>query len=180
MIRPLRRQRSFAFSFVLAAIVFLVGGVAFWFGLRAFRAQADYRSAQATSLDFSDLSETVDAHALPGIAVLRSSAGDIGRATRTFAEGSATIDLLVALPPLIDPHVEYGVWLVKQGLSDVVDIGALTLRADGTWSGVFLVGPVVGVVDPALYDEIVIMIEERDGNAAPSGDKVGEGTWEDG
>lgn len=162
---------------LIILVLLVLGGSAFWFGLRAFRAHADEK-VQKSGNEF--LQEEALADALQGIssiATLSSSSGDVGRAARTLHAGIATIDILVALPAVDSSAYEYRVWLVKNGLADVVDVGALVPRADGTFAGVFTAGPATGVVDPVLFSKIVIMLEPRDGDSSPSGMKVSEGGW---
>ncbi|MEK9156824.1 MAG: hypothetical protein AAB448_01655 [Patescibacteria group bacterium] len=179
MIHPLRSKSRRIGPAVLICVLLLGGGSAFWFGLQAFRTHADEQSQEDASDTVLEDALDTSLQNLPSIASLISSsgAGDIGRATRVIHEHVATIDVLVALPAADTSVYEYHVWLVKDGLADVVDIGVLTARADGTWAGVFTAGPATGVVDPALFSEVVIMLEPRDGNDAPSGMKVGEGKW---
>lgn len=176
--RNAHSRRRTALPLVLVGLVFVGGVSAFWFGLRAFRAHAEERAAeQVSGLSPDEASDIALEMAVPSIAVLGTSGQDVGRATRVFAGGGATIDILAVLPAIDSTAAEYRVWLVKDGLADVVDIGALTPRADGTFAGVFLAGPATGVVDPALYSEVVVMLEYRDGNSAPSGIKACSGSW---
>jgi len=116
---------------------------------------------------------------IPSIATLSSfSNGEqMGRATRVFLDHSATIEVFAELPPMEISAFTYDVWLVKDGLADVVNLGSLTPRADGSWIGTFVADPATGVIDPTLFSEIVIMLEPRDGNEAPSGVKVSVGRW---
>lgn len=173
------RSRTRAFGpAVFAVLLVCGGGGAFWFGLRAFRSQAQEHALRAGAGDARVQQAVVDLAALPAIAVLRTSSGEIGRATRVFtSETTATVEVLVNLPPLDTTAYTYDVWLVKDGLADVVNVGSLALRADGSWAGTFLLGPSVGIVDPIRYAQMVLMAEPRDGNAAPSGNKVGSGSW---
>lgn len=173
------RPKAQRIGLSLVVLVLLVaGGSAFWFGLRAFRAHADVQSQKMVLNHEDDLASASLLQSLPATAIISSSGGaDAGRATRVIHEGIATIDVLVTLPAIESSAYAYHVWLVKDGLADVVDVGALTPRADGTFSGVFTAGPVTGVIDAALFSELVIMLEPRDGNAAPSGMKVGRGEW---
>lgn len=179
MIHPLRSKSRRIGPAVLICVLLLGGGSAFWFGLRAFRMHADERSQEGVSDAISESNSDTSLQGLPSIASLVSSSGarDVGRATRVIREYVATIDVLVTLPGVDASAYEYHVWLVKDGLADVVDIGVLTARADGTWAGVFTAGPATGVVDPTLFSEIVVMLEPRDGNEAPSGAKVSVGKW---
>ena len=179
MIHPLRSKHRRIGPAVLISVLLLGGGSAFWFGLQEFRAHADERSQENITETASE--DVLNASLLnfPSIATLTSSsgAGDIGRATRVISEHAATIDVLVGLP-IVDTSVyEYHVWLLKDGLADVVNIGSLNPRADGMWAGIFTAGPATGVADPTLFSRVVIMLEPRDGNEAPSGMKAGEGKW---
>lgn len=179
MIHSLRSRSRRIGPVVLVVVLLLGGGSAFWFGLRAFRTHADERSQKSALNVVAENVPDASLQNLPSIVSLVSSsgAGDVGRATRVVSDQVATIDVLVTLPVLDVSVYEYRVWLVKHGLADVVDIGALTPRADGTWAGVFVAGPATGVVDPILFSEIVVMLEPRDGNEAPSGVKVVAGKW---
>ena len=81
--RPLRpRTRSIAPALVVL-VVLGGGGCAFWFGLQAFRAKA---AEQAEAADAAPKTAAVAEvpSTLPAIAVLRSSAGEVGRATRVL------------------------------------------------------------------------------------------------
>lgn len=175
--RPLRSRHRSLLPLALVGIVLVCGVSAFWFGLRAFRAHAEEQAAQKTPDALVENLGVSENNSYPSIAVLQASDQDVGRATRVFAEDSATIDILVALPAIDVATAEYRVWLVKDGLADVVDIGALSARADGTWEGVFFAGPATGVADPAFYSDVVVMLEYRDENPAPSGIKVCVGSW---
>jgi hypothetical protein len=179
MIQPLHSKSRRIGPAVLICALLLGGGSAFWFGLRAFRTNADEQSREGALHTSQENISDSSLQNLPNVATLVSSvgAGDIGRATRVINEHVATIDMLVVLPVVDALTYEYRVWLVKDGLADVVDIGALTARADGTWAGVFTAGPATGVADPVLFSGIVIMLEPRDGDEAPSGIKAGEGEW---
>lgn len=179
MIHPLRSKHRRIGPAVLICVLLLGGGGAFWFGLQEFRAHANERSREKVSDTVPEGASQASLLNFPSIAKLISSsgAGEIGRATRVMSEHIATIDVLVALPTADTSVYEYRVWLVKDGLADVVDVGALTPRADGMWAGIFTAGPATGVVDPTLFSQVVIMLEPRDGNEAPSGMKVGEGGW---
>lgn len=177
MMRPLRPKVRRIGPAVVICVLLAGGGSAFWFGLQAFRSHAD-EQIQKSGTDFLQEETLEDAlQGVPSIATLSSSSGEVGRAARVLNAGVATIDILVALPAADTSVYEYRVWLIKNGLADVVDVGALVPRADGTWTGVFTAGPATGVVDPILFSEIVIMLEPRDGNSAPSGMKVSEGKW---
>ncbi len=166
-----------------AIVIFalLVGGIsAFWFGLRAFRAHAEEQEKNTDTVASKSQNAKNDVENAPALATVFSyaSGGDIGRVSRVINGDIATLDILVALSGIDTVSSEYHVWLVKDGLADVVDMGALTPRADGTWVGVFLAGPATGVIDPKLFSEVVIMLEPRDDNPAPSGVKVGEGSFQ--
>lgn len=177
MLRSHRPQAQRIGLSLVVLVLLVAGGGAFWFGLQAFRSHAD-EQIQKSGTDFLQEEALEDAlQGVPGIATLSSSSGEVGRAARVLNAGVATIDILVVLPAVDTSAYEYRVWLIKNGLADVVDVGALVPRADGTWTGVFIAGPATGVVDPMLFSQVVIMLEPRDGDEAPSGMKVSEGGW---
>lgn len=174
----LRPRHPAVWSLAFVGLIFVGGVAAFWFGLRAFRAYAEDQAAQEIApVSLEDgAEEAVDT--LPSIALLASSSGDVGRALRTLhEEGFATIDVFATLPPLDQVLFEYRVWLLKDGLTHVVDIGALSPRADGTWAGIFLVGPSTDIENPLFYPTIVLTQEERNGDPAPSGQNIARGLW---
>lgn len=177
MMRLLRPKVRRIGPAIVICVLLVGGGSIFWFGLQAFRSHAD-EQIQKSGNEFLQEEALEDAlQGVPGIATLFSSSGEVGRAVRVLNAGVATIDILITLPAVDTSVYEYHVWLVKNGLADVVDVGALVPRADGTWTGVFIAGPATGVVDPMLFSGIVIMLEPRDGDEAPSGMKVSEGKW---
>lgn len=180
MIRPFRQKTRNIGPLIGVSVLFIGGVVAFWFGLRAFRTHADAQKAQGELASLDGANEIgADIESIPyGASLFASSGGgEVGRMTRVFAQNVATIDVLVSLPAIENSAFTYDVWLVKDGLADVVDLGALTPRADGSWAGTFVAGPATGVVDPTLFSEVVIMLEPRDDHAEPSGMKVCEGAW---
>lgn len=176
MRKPFRtRSRNIGSAFFVGFIV-VGGAVAFWAGLRAFRAQAHERQVQQVEHEYlsDDVPLVVE---MSASATLFSGGSEVGKATRILSDDVATVEVLVSLPPLDAFVSEYHVWLVKDGLADVVDMGPLSLRADGMWEGIFVAGPVTGIIDPALFSRVALMIEPFDENSAPSGNKVAEGVW---
>lgn len=163
-------------SALLIGVVVLGGAGAFWTGLQAFRAQAKDRQAEEARRS-EGVGEESMLQELSAVASLVSGGVNVGRVTRVMQDEGAVLEVLVTLPPLDSQVYEYHVWLVKEGLADVVDLGALTARADGTWTGVFVASPATGIIDPMLFSRVVIMLEPRDGNPAPSGNKIVEGYW---
>ncbi len=179
MIHPLRSKSRRIGPAVLVGVLLLGGGSAFWFGLQAFRTHADQQSQEGTAdVVLKEISD-ITLQNIPSIAILSLSLSgeQVGRATRIFVDHAATIEIFAELPPMEISAFTYDVWLVKDGLADVVNLGPLTPRADGSWAGTFVADPAAGVIDPTLFSEIVIMLEARDGNEAPSGVKVSEGEW---
>lgn len=180
MIHSLRPKTRRIGPAVLICVLLLGGGSAFWFGLQAFRTHAD-KQLQEDMVDVVQESVgDISLQNIPSIATLSLSSNDeqIGRATRVFLDRSATIEVFAELPPMEISAFTYDVWLVKDGLADVVNLGSLTPRADGSWVGTFVADPATGIIDPTLFSEIVIMLEPRDENEAPSGVEMSVGTWE--
>lgn len=97
-----------------------------------------------------------------------------GRVQRYLTKNSADMIVLAYLPALDMAADSYHVWLLKDGLADVKDMGQLAPRADGSWVLNFTAGPSTGIVDPRLYETVVIMREPNDDNLAPSGHRIAE------
>jgi hypothetical protein len=97
-----------------------------------------------------------------------------GRVQSYLTKNSADMIVLAYLPALDMAADSYHVWLLKDGLADVKDMGQLAPRADGSWVLNFTAGPSTGIVDPRVYKSIVIMREPNDGNTAPSGYRIAE------
>ncbi len=97
-----------------------------------------------------------------------------GRVQRFSNDGSAEFALLAYLPALDLKAEGYHVWLLKDGLADVKDMGELNPRADGSWVLSFRAGPETGIAEPKDYSSLVIMRELNDGNPAPSGNRIAE------
>ncbi len=97
-----------------------------------------------------------------------------GRVQRYITNNSADMIVLAYLPTLDMAADSYHVWLLKDGLADVKDMGQLAPRADGSWVLNFTASPSTGIVDPSVYKSIVIMREPNDGNTAPSGYRIAE------
>lgn len=174
------------------AIVLLciVGGAVFWYGVSTFRAQARERQA-ARDLEAQSV-VPVETFVLENPIltlkegeVLRDEASlfstidnqSTGRVTRVFERGEARFSVLAYLPALDGAQASYEVWLLKDGLADVRDMGELVVRADGSWVLDFIANPANGIADPHTYVSVVIMREPRDGNSAPSGDRIAEGRF---
>lgn len=167
----------------------IVGAVAFYYGVLAFRASARERQekqdAQALEVQSSTTLEENPILTLQEGEILRDEASllssfdgqSTGRVTRIFERGEARFSVLAYLPLLDGASTSYEVWLLKDGLADVRDMGELTVRADGSWVLDFIANPANGIADPHAYVSVVIMREPRDGNAAPSGDRIAEGRF---
>ncbi len=101
-----------------------------------------------------------------------------GQVQRYAGERSDDLVVLAFLPGLDLAANEYHVWLVKDGLADVKDMGALTPRVDGSWVLNFTAGPATGIADPVQYQAFVIMREPNDDDPSPSGHRIAEAKFE--
>ncbi len=187
--RPYRSKRS-ALQLVRTLFLLIVGligsGFLFWKGLHIFRSSAEQtqeQAAQAAEQNTLQQEQNPILDASTGallndtISLYSTYDGQAtGRASRTFNQGFATIDVLVYLPAL-DPSLTYEVWMLKDGLADVVLLGELAPRADGSWAATFIAGPATGIADPHDYTTMVIMQELRDGDTRPTGFKIAQGSW---
>ncbi len=97
-----------------------------------------------------------------------------GRVQSFVSKNSADMVVLAYLPALDMAADSYHVWLLKDGLADVKDMGQLAPRADGSWVLNFTAGPVTGIVDPRVYKTVVIMREPNDDDLSPSGNRIAE------
>jgi hypothetical protein len=97
-----------------------------------------------------------------------------GRVQSFVSKNSADMVVLAYLPALDMAADSYHVWLLKDGLADVKDMGQLAPRADGSWVLNFTAGPVTGIVDPRVYKTVVIMCEPNDDDLSPSGNRIAE------
>ena len=169
----------------LLLLVLVGGGVwVFWKSVGHFRAAAKER--QEAAKEKNEAEKTAEGTLPAGIPLADTaqiySAYDgqaTGRMNRTFTGDTATIEVLVFLPALDVTQASYEMWMLKDGLADVVDVGELILRGDGSWAATFVAGPATGIVDPHLFSTLVIMQEPRDGNPSPSGYKIAQGSWEE-
>ncbi len=155
---------------VLAAVVgaFVVYQLILWFRSSNAKALAEEASAEAAEA----VSFAAPAVAFNSTAVLKiadgTSAGTVVRSGSIEVPSYSLVANLAAL----SPDMSYEVWLVKDGLADVKSVGALNLRADGSWAETFT------LKDPLEYPTVVIMLEPNDGNAEPSGNRIAEGRFE--
>lgn len=188
--RKSRRQRlSRTLSAVLPSLALvLVGSGGFYLAMQWFRGDADEQPALAAGLEEAgaEAAPMVAAHNAPVIddsKTLESVAPLVstfdgqhtGRVQSFLTKNSADMIVLAYLPALDLAADSYHVWLLKDGLADVKDMGKLAPRADGSWILNFTAGPASGIVDPRAYGSVVVTREPNDGNGSPSGNKIAEG-----
>ncbi|MFZ2682241.1 MAG: hypothetical protein WAZ14_04065 [Patescibacteria group bacterium] len=186
--RRSRLSRSLGKLFPSIALV-LVGSGGFYLAMQWFRGDADEAPALAqtvveatadaenavistTEIDQSQLNLKTEEQSAPLVSAFDGQ--NTGRIQRFLTKNSAEMVVLAYLPALDMAANSYQVWLLKDGLADVKDMGELAPRADGSWILNFTAGPSTGIVDPRLYETVVIMQEPKDGNPAPSGQTIAE------
>ncbi len=82
---------------------------------------------------------------------------------------------LLAYLPNLDTNLEtYHVWLLKDGLADVRDVGELTLRADGSWVSHIVANTMTGFSSPETYASVVIMKTPHQVTSATLSQKIAE------
>ena len=183
--RRSRRSRVTRVTRGLLPSFFLVGiGIAGFYG-----AMQWFRSGAQDSLAMSDetlVAPTPDAAAtttVPEITAPAQATSPLvsafdsqhtGKVDRLLKTDTAEFYVIAYLPPLDLKTDEYHVWLLKDGLADVRNMGALAPRADGSWVLNFSASPVTGIAHPDKYTSVVIMREPTDGNPAPSGYRMAE------
>jgi hypothetical protein len=200
--RPVRRRSRITktlTAFLPSLTLVLLGSAGFYGAMQWLRKDAVPSHAEVATPVESQVTATAtesETSPEPTIAVLTTAAAPIvdsdrpqettaalisafdsqstGRVTRYASKQSADFTVLTYLPAL-DPSFEnYHVWLLKDGLADVKDMGQLSPRADGSWVLSFTAGAAAGIVDPATYNAVVITKEPNDDNSAPSGNKMAE------
>jgi hypothetical protein len=190
--RPSKRSRlSRRTNKLLPSIMLvLVGSAGFYLAMQWFRGDAEERPVMAqeveevsnTAAEVEEVVPIVPAIDNQFLKTEESSAPLVsafdgqhtGRIQRYITKNSAEMIVLAYLPPLDMAADSYHVWLLKDGLADVKDMGQLAPRADGSWVLNFTAGPSTGIVDPKLYKTAVIMREPNDDNPAPSGNRIAE------
>ncbi len=176
--RRSRLSRQAGKLFPSIALV-VVGCAIFYLALQWFRQDAEHDPVQAEEAHEAVASGITDTSVSisQDITVPLVSAYDgqhTGRVQRFFNHQGTEMMVLAYLPNLDMAADSYHVWLLKDGLADVKDMGQLVPRADGSWVLNFVAGPTTGIVDPRVYKSIVIMREPNDGNTAPSGQRIAE------
>ncbi len=184
--RRSRRSRTrYASRGLFSSFLLIVIGVAGFYGaMQWFRSGADDTLAMTQEAE----SETVAEAAAPATQEAPAEASSplvsafdgqhTGKIDRLLKTDAAEFYLIAYLPPLDLKAHEYHVWLLKDGLADVRNMGSLTPRADGSWVLNFSASPVTGIADAAQYTTVVIMREPTDGNPAPSGYRIAEASFQ--
>lgn len=190
--RPSRHRRFTRRSgaFLSSLMLVLVGSAGFYLAMQWFRGDAEETPVMAQEVEgVSDTAAGVE-EVVPIVLATdnqllkteESSAPLVsifdgqhtGRIQRYITNNSAEMIVLAYLPPLDMAADSYHVWLLKDGLADVKDMGQLIPRADGSWVLNFTAGPATQIADPRLYEAAVIMKEANDDNLAPSGNRIAE------
>ncbi len=170
------RSRRHTGRLVSSIALVLIGCAGFYLALQWFRSDAE--DVQATVVEAvvakGSYEEQLSApsHELSAPLVSVFDGQHTGRVQVYPAPGSVEIIVLAYLPTLDMTADSYHVWLLKDGLADVKDMGQLTPRADGSWVLNFMAGPTTGIADPSTYHALVIMREPNDANLAPSGNRI--------
>lgn len=198
--RPTRRRSRFAKTFgalLPSLALVLLGSAGFYGAMQWFRKDAPAghaQVAQETQVADTALNPDIPTDPVPAVlAAVTTTNLDIdrpqettaallsafdnqstGRVTRYTTKQSADYSVLTYLPALDLSLENYHVWLLKDGLADVKDMGQLSPRADGSWVLSFTAGAATGIVDPATYNAVVITKELNDENLAPSGNEMAE------
>ena len=101
-----------------------------------------------------------------------------GGIARRGEEGDLFTHVIVADIPQINRDVQfYEGWLVKPRVVEFFSTGEMFPREDGKWGLVWEVSADDAIDDLEKYSKVVITIEERDGNDAPSSIHVLEGEF---
>lgn len=159
---------------VASVVVLAALGVAVVLGAIAwFRAQ---ESTQQSASDTRGLAEgeqtrAPDTRTDATAALLDASGTSIGLVTRSGTIEATAFQTVVHLPAIDGAASAYALWLLQDGLADVVSVGDLVPRADGSWELTFT------AADPLDYPRIVITLEPNDGNPLPSGNQVATGSF---
>ncbi len=104
--------------------------------------------------------------------------GSAGIARRENAGGLFTHVVVANLPPIETQYYFYEGWLVKPGITDFFSTGEMFARDDGKWGIVWEVDEMNMRDDLDEFSQVVITLEPRDGNTAPSARHVLEGKFE--
>lgn len=187
--RSSRRTRN-ASRLLPSIMLVLVGSAGFYMALQWFRDDAEQDPALAAETAAVAVQEVEEVNpaavaveeVAPLAKVVESSAPLVsaydgqhtGRVQRYVREAAADMVVLAYLPTLDMAADSYHVWLLKDGLADVKDMGELAPRADGSWVLNFSADAAAGIVDARQYGTLVITREPNDGNSAPSGNRIAE------
>lgn len=101
-----------------------------------------------------------------------SGIGRRGSADNLFTQ------VVIADLPAIDTSVQfYEGWLVKPGVTDFFSTGEMFVRDDGKWGLVWEADLDTADSDLLEYSKVIITLEDRDGDPAPSADHIIEGEF---
>ncbi|MBU4315327.1 anti-sigma factor [Patescibacteria group bacterium] len=97
---------------------------------------------------------------------------------RRESDGKLFTHVVIAnLAPIETQYYFYEGWLVKPGITDFFSTGEMFAREDGKWGLVWEVQDELAPDDLSDFTEVVITLEPRDGNKAPSARHVLEGEF---
>ncbi|MFH1611620.1 MAG: anti-sigma factor [Patescibacteria group bacterium] len=103
--------------------------------------------------------------------------GSSGVARRESSGGLFTHVVIADLSPIETQYYFYEGWLVKPGITDFFSTGEMFAREDGKWGLVWEVQDELAPDDLLEFTQVVITLEPRDGNKAPSARHVLEGEF---
>lgn len=174
------KKRTFARAIRAAIVLMFLGAVGFG-GLVVYKKIALLGADASDTVSHSAI--TVFANPIPERSgtteILDSNGVSIGTADRARnADGSAVIKVHVpSLLPQGDVSAVYHLWMIKDGLADVVHVGTLEYRADGTWFAAFTLSPQTGILEADRYGTCVITQETSDAVSIPSKIILGKAQW---
>ncbi|HAL50446.1 MAG: hypothetical protein UU40_C0028G0002 [Candidatus Uhrbacteria bacterium GW2011_GWD2_41_121] len=103
--------------------------------------------------------------------------GSHGTARRGQSGDLFTHVIVADLPAIETQYYYYEGWLVRPGIVDFFSTGELFAREDGKWGIIWEVHDDVAPDNLELFTEVVITLEIRDDNHAPSAHHVLEGEF---
>lgn len=183
------RRSSGAFrSFLPSVMLVVVGAAGFYGALQWFRSDA----ASTSAAELESATEAVSTAQIEEIAVPvpeeappQAQVATVPLRSRYDGQNTGKVDryavtqgfeyYVLAYLPALDTSVEtYHVWLLKDGLADVRDMGPMTARADGSWVGHVVADTIHGISDASAYGTVVIMRQTVDAGASTLGSKIAE------
>ncbi len=169
--RPRRRGGSAFWRVASVSLLAVLGVVIVLWAIDLFRDRADARQGATNVAETSDAQGESD-QSIDSVAALADASGTaVGVVTRSGTALAPSYVLVAQLPPIDSAANAYTVWLIAEGLADVLPVGDLTPRADGSWALTFTTS------DPLAYPNVVVTLEPNDGDARPSGARAAEGNF---